>query len=161
MRAVPVAAVAMLLASSCDDSADSEMSRSTQVYVAVVDAALDQVAAPPGDELPVVYVVPVGETAIDALVQADVVDAFHERADVRFADERSEAIVEDEEELPVRDAGVLMAIGDVAETGEPIEVEVEVYRSVDDSSGWVLTLARRSSRWTVTASSMVAVDASP
>jgi hypothetical protein len=161
LRAIPVAAVAMLLASSCDDSSDSEMSRSTPVYVAVVDAALDQVATPPGDELPVVYVVPVGETAIDASVQADVADAFHERADVRFADERSEAIVEDEEELPVRDEGVLVAIGDIAESGEPIEVEVEVYRSVDDSSRWVLTLARRSSQWTVTASSTVVVDASP
>jgi hypothetical protein len=158
---VPVVAIAMLLASSCDDSSDSEMSRPTQVYVAVLDAALDQVATPPGDELPVVYVMPVGETAIDASVQAEVADAFHERADVRFADERSEAIVDDEEELPVRDEGVFVGIGDVAESGEPIEVEVEVYRSVDDSSRWVLTLARRSSRWTVTASSIVAVDESP
>ncbi len=60
----------------------------------------------------------------------------------------------------MRDEGVLVAIGDVADTGEPIAVGVEVYWSVDDSSRWVLTLARRSSQWTVTASSTVAVDAS-
>lgn len=158
---MPVAAIAMLFAASCDDSSDSEMSRRAQIFVAVVEAALDEVAAaPPSDALPVVYVMRVGETAIDAPVQADVADALHERADVRFADERSEAVVEDVEELPVRDDGVLVAIGDVAEEGEPIEVEVEVYRSVDDSFRWVLTLSGRSSLWTVTASSVVTDDES-
>ena len=63
------------------------------------------------------YVVPLGESDIDATVQADVASELHDVADVRFADERSEALDEDEPGMPVRDDGVLVAIGDVAERG--------------------------------------------
>lgn len=156
-----LAACAALIGASCNGTTEGGMSRRAQIYLAVVDAVLDnEFPAPPDDELLVVYVIRVGETTIDAAVQADVADGLHDRADVRFADERSEAIVEDDEEMPVRDDGVLVAVGDVAEEGEPVDVDVEIYRSVNDSSRFRFTLAPWSSVWTVASSATVLDESS-
>lgn len=158
--AVAAACVA-LLGASCNGSSGREVSRQAQIYLAVIDAVLtDDFPASPDDEPVVVYVMPVGEKKIDAAVQADVADGLHDRADLRFADERAEAIVEDDEEMPVRDEGILIAIGDVAaDDVEPFEVGVEVYRSVNDSSRLRFSLAPSSSQWLVTASSVVVDEA--
>ena len=68
-------------------------------------------------------------------MQADVAAELDDDAEIRFADERSEALLEDADDEPVRDDGVLMAIGrGRAGRATRYEVEVEVYRSEDDSS---------------------------
>jgi hypothetical protein len=152
------AVLGVMVGGSCRGSSDDEMSRSAQIYLAVIEAVLAHEPAAPRDELPVVYVVPVGESHIPAAVQADLADVLHEEADLRFADQRSEAVLVDEERMPVRDSGVLIAIGEVPESGEPVDVDVEVYRSVDDSSTSAFTFARRSSQWTVTSSSVLASE---
>ena len=108
--------------------------------------------------VPVVYVVGVGESAIPADVQAEVAAELDGDVDIRFADERSEALLEDEEKVPVRDEGVLIAIGELPEGTYPVDLPVEIYRSEDDWSKVILTLARRSSQWTVTSSSVVPTD---
>jgi hypothetical protein len=144
---------------ACDGPAHEEMSREAQIYLAAVSEVIaEQVPTSTDDELPVVYVVPVGESEIDATVQADVAAELRDLADVRFADERSEAVEEDEDGMPVRDDGTLVAIGEVPAEGEPIEVEVEVYRSAEDSSHFVFTFASRSSQWVVTSTSVLPLD---
>jgi hypothetical protein len=144
---------------SCDGPADDEMSREAQIYLAAVSEVIaEQVPTSTDDELPVVYVVPVGESEIDATVQAEVAGELHDLADVRFADERSEAVEEDEDDMPVRDDGTLVAIGEVPPEGEPIDVEIEVYRSAEDSSHFVFTFAPRSSQWVVTSTSVLPLD---
>jgi hypothetical protein len=153
-----VAVVAAL--ASCDGPADDEMSREAQIYLAAVsEVVADHVPTSTDDELPVVYVVPVGASEIDATVQAEVAGELRDLADVRFADERSEAVEEDEDGMPVRDDGTLVAIGEVPTEGEPINVEIEVYRSAEDSSHFVFTFASRSSQWVVTSTSVLPLDA--
>ncbi len=151
--------VVVATGASCDGPADEEMSREAQIYLAAVGEVIaEQVPPTSDDELPVVYVVPVGESDIDATVQAEVAGELREQADVRFADDRSEAVLEDEEGMPVRDDGTLLAIGEVPAEGEPVDVEVEVYRSAEDSSKMVFTFAPRSSQWAVTSTSVLPPD---
>jgi hypothetical protein len=146
---------------SCDGPADEEMSREAQIYLAAVaEVVAEQVPPTSDDELPVVYVAPVGESDIDATVQAEVARELRDEADVRFADDRSEAVLEDEDGMPVRDEGTLIAIGEVPPEGDPVDVEVEVYRSAEDSSNMVFTFAPRSSQWAVTSTSLLSSDES-
>jgi hypothetical protein len=157
-----LAGVLVVVAASCDGPADEEMSREAQIYLAAVRQVIAEQAPPASgdDELPVVYVVPVGESDIGATVQAEVAGELREQAEVRFADDRSEAVLEDDEGMPVRDEGTLIAIDEVPAEGEPIDVEVEVYRSAADSSKVVFTFAPRSSQWAVTSTSVLGPDES-
>lgn len=148
--------VAIFAITGCSGSSEDEMSRDAQVYVATIrDVVARQ--PPPTDleALPVVYVVAVGETPIAATVQAEVAGQLVEETDVRFADERAEAVLQDEEGAPVRDEGVMVAVGQLPRDVEPVDLEIEVYRSEEDWSKTILTLAERSSEWTVTSSSAV------
>ena len=152
-------ALAGAVGAGCDGSGDEEVSRDAQVYVATIRNVVDDQPPPEDPEvLPVVYVVAVGEKAIPADVQAEVAVELDEQVEVRFADQREEAVLADEEHLPVRDEGVLVAFGVVPAESDPVDVEVEVYRSDEDWSKVVLTVARRSSQWTVTSSSVLPVD---
>jgi len=149
-----------LAVAGCDGTKKEESSRDAQVYVAAIRDVLE--AEPPREEaapLPVVYVVGVGEEKIPPSVQADVAQALDKDAEIRFADKREEALLKDREDVPVRDEGVLVAIGVVPPDVDPVEVPVEIYRSEVDSSKVVLTIGMRSSQWTVTSESVVtAVD---
>ena len=91
--------VVVAIGAACDGPADEEMSREAQIYLAAVGEVIAEQVPPTSDddELPVVYVVPVGESDIDATVQAEVAGELREQADVRFADDRSEAVLEDED----------------------------------------------------------------
>ena len=142
----------------CDGSAREQMSRDAQVYVVTIrDVVAEQPPAADPDVLPVVYVIAVGEEDIAADIQADVYAELKDEVDVRFADERAEAVLEDEEEVPVRDHGVLLAVGALAPESDDdaVDVEVEVYRSKVDWSDLVLTIGRHSAQWTVTSTSLV------
>lgn len=144
----------------CDGPTRDELSRNAQIYVATVREVLSEQPPPTDpDVLPVVYVVAVGEQEIPAGVQAEVAVALKDDVEVRFADERSEALLDDQDEAPVRDHGVLIAMGAFTPAeGEPVAVGVEIYRSVEDSSKMVLTVGQRSSQWTVTSSSVLPPD---
>lgn len=134
------------------------MSRDAQVYVATIREVLAEQPQPDPDVLPVVYIVGVGETKIPADVQAEVAVELDDDADIRFADKRDEAVLENEDHVPVRDHGVLIAVGELPPDVDPVNLDVEVYRSDQDSSKVVLTIARGSSRWTVTSSSLLPAD---
>ncbi len=153
-RAAGVAALATLLLAGCGGPSKDEASRDAQVYVATIrDVLREQPPPEPEDKLPVVYIVGIGEKKVAAKVQAEVAAALDDEAEIRFADERSEAVLEDEDGKPVRGDGLLIAIGPVAPDVDPVRVEVEVYRSAADSSKRVVTVGMRSSQWTVTSES--------
>ncbi len=145
----------------CDGPTRDELSRDAQVYVATVREVLsEQPSGDDADVLPVVFVVAVGEHDISANVQAEVAVELKDDAKVHFADARSEVLLEDEDDEPVRDDGVLIAVGAIEPPeGDQVDIAVEVYRSVDDSSKMVLTVGQRSSQWTVTSSSVLPPDA--
>ena len=125
-----------------------ELSRA-QVCAATIREVVRHQPPPPDDPdaLPVVYVVAVGETTIAADVQAEVATELHDEVDVQFADERDEAVDEDVEDAPVLDDGVLIAVGELALTPDPVSMEVEVYRSERDVSKAVFSFAADSSNW--------------
>ena len=136
--------------------------------VAIVTAAIREVASEgvPADDperTPVVYVVSVAEGGISAGVQADVVSQLRDEVDVRFADERAEAIEDSDPAAPVPDEGVLLVIGDIAETGRPIVVSVEIYRNAEEWSKSLFTFApvpsSEDGTWDVTETSEVPLDA--
>jgi hypothetical protein len=156
---VLVTIVGTALGAGCNGSGGDDTSRAAQVYVATIrDVLADEPPPEDPDVLPVVYVVGVGERAIPADVQAEVAVELDDDADIRFADERSEALLEDEDHVPVRDDGLLIAVGELADDVDPVEITVEVYRSDDDWSKVLLTVSRRSSQWTVTSSSLVPLE---
>ncbi len=155
------AAIAVVVGAGvgCDSPDDTDVSRDGQVYVAAIREVLtEQPPAVEPDDLPVVFVVGVGEHDIPADVQAEVLRALDDDAVVRFADERAEAVAEDETHVPVIDAGVLLVVGGVAGDADPVELPVEVYRSDQDWSRRVLTIASGPSQWTVTSSSVLPAD---
>ncbi len=144
------------MSAGCDGSNSDGQSRQAQVYVAAIRDVLNESAPPPdADVEPVIYIVAGGESAIPADVQADVVADLHDDADIRFADERSDALLTDDDKRPVRDEGVLLIIGEVPPEGDPIDVNVETYRSEVDWSRLVVTVAGETSQWTVTSTTIV------
>jgi hypothetical protein len=161
MRSWAVLAVVLVATgvAGCDGSEREAMSRDAQVYVVTIrDVVAEEPPPPDPDVLPVVYVIGVGEEDIAADIQADVAAELKDEVDVRFADARAEAVLADDEEVPVRDHGVLVAVGALApesDDADAVDVEVEVYRSEVDWSKLVVTIGRQSSQWTVTSTSVV------
>jgi hypothetical protein len=141
---------------SCDRNGDDAGSRRVDVLVAAIrDVVGDQSDVNAGEALPVVFVVKVGEQGVAATVQADVAAELHDEVDVRFADERDEAIETEAVGQPVHDSGVLLVVGDIPEEGSTIDVPIEIYRSEDEASSIVFTLVGGASSWAVTATSQV------
>ena len=156
MRPLLVLGVTLVAAAGCDSGDEDTASRAALVYTAAIRQAMSDQAPPADPEvLPVVYVVAVGETSIAADIQAEVTVLLLDEHDVRFADERAQAVLADLEAAPVRDEGTLVAIGELPPAAGSMNVEVEVYRSDDDWSKAVLTVEERSSQWSVTSSSVL------
>jgi hypothetical protein len=153
MRTASVGVAAALVLAACGDTAGgTEQNRAAGVYSAVISAVVAEETAPPttDDALPVVFVVPSGPETISAAVQADVVKDLKDDADVRFADDREEAIDDSAAELPVHDDGTLLSVAVVPERGNRVDLEVEVYRSLADQQSMVFSLQRRGDGWAVT-----------
>ena len=91
----------------------------------------------------VVYVAPESGKAINSETQAAVVKEMSSMSDVvtvRFADVRDEVLETDIVELPVKDGAVLLLVGEVKEAVPPVDVTVDVYRSIADSHVYTMTI---------------------
>lgn len=174
-----MATVAVAGLSACTDEARSVPAH--EVLTAIIKSQIEPVTGAPGPQstgapsppastasgtavsvdgeapLPVVYVISTGEDDIAAAAQAATAQALHDVVDVRFADDRDEALILDAPDRPVRDEGVLLAVGEIPadESGGSVEVAVEQYRSVDDRTRHVFTVAVRDDAWIVTSTSNV------
>ena len=129
-------------------SSDGESTHGTVEDTAAVTALVNWAAGemPPevdenGDvEPPIVYVATDSGSTLDAGLQASVVKETTDTATVRFADDRSEAIDDTSELMPVHDDGVMLVIGDLPVPARTLTVDVEWYRSIDESSNLVVTI---------------------
>jgi hypothetical protein len=159
MRGAPLVATGALLAVSmgltaCTTSSPIEgTARNAAVVEQVIRSIVEDEPTEP-DVMPVVYVVG-GETSISIDVQASVAASLVNEMDIRFADERAEAIDESLEQAPVRDAGVLLVIGKVPNEGRRIDVLAERYRAVDDVDNVVVSLRWREPEWSVTSTTVL------
>lgn len=134
---------------ACDQSSDDPTEgdgREAAVYELILDWVLAGEPAAADDE-PTVFVASRHEQPIDVEVQALIVEAMDERAEVRFVDERAEAVVDGEDGLPVHDGGVLVGLGAVPPDGDRVEVYVDRYRRADDVVAWDVTVQRRGESW--------------
>ncbi len=98
-----------------------------------------------------IYVEPRGEgSSISVDVQADVVTAVEDVADVRFIDARSEALEEnDAGELVVRSGGVLLAFGPVPNDATDVVVEVDQYVDETNLATHRFVMHRNGDEWII------------
>ena len=155
--AIGIAAATVVTSCSSDGESADDTVEDTAAVIALVNWAAGEM--PPevdetGDvEPPVVYVATESGGRLDAGLQASVVEDTTETATVRFADDRSEAIDDTSELMPVHDGGVMLVIGDLPDPARTLTVDVEWYRSIDDTSSLVVTITADPSGAIVTDSS--------
>jgi len=163
VRTTGAAALLVVIAggvAGCDrDDVDAGSRQVDVLVLAIRDVVSGEGVSDPDDALPVVYVVGSGEHTVAATVQSDVAAELHDEIDVRFADDRDEAIETDQPDQPVTDSGVLLVVEEIPEDGGPIDVPIEIYWSERDDSTVVFTFAEGTSSWVVTATSLVSPDA--
>jgi hypothetical protein len=132
------------------DGDDAEVERSVGVYEATLrEVVLVELPASPDDDLPVVYAMGADGEPIGAQVQAEVAKRLKDEAEVRFTDRRDDVVDVDETAEPVVDAEVLVMLGPVAEAGAEVDLDVVLYRSLDDERALVVGLAEQAAAWSV------------
>ena len=150
VAAVIAAGAVGLVGCSDDEPASSTDGLSADaVLTALVSWTVHSEAPPTTDDTagpPVVYIAPASGETIGAGVQAAVVADTDGEATVRFADDKSEAFDDTTDDQSVHDDGVLLVVGALP-TEEPAtrtattEIEVEWYRSIDDTGLYVVEFA--------------------
>lgn len=142
---------------SCGSGADDPAAgdgRTAAVYGSILDWMLDEEPGLSIDQKPewVLFVGSRSEGQVDLDVQVAVVEALERRIFVRFIDERSEAVEVDSENEPVRDGGLLVGLGALAEQGESVDVYVDRYRDAGDVEAWLVTVRRAGTTWGIVGS---------
>jgi hypothetical protein len=102
------------------------------------EPVLDDAGEP---QLPVIYVAAAEGETIDVGVQAEVASATVEVANVRFADEATEAFDEDIEGQPVIDGGAMLLVGPMPEPAPSVVVDLLRYLSAGESEAFVVEIA--------------------
>jgi hypothetical protein len=117
--------------STLGDARTDEQDRAAQVYESIIRWFVPTVV--PGEKA-VIFIEPRGEgSTIGLTVQSELIRAVDDVADVRFIDSHDEALDEDEQgEQHVKDGGLLLRFGPVAETGSPVTVDVDQFLGGED-----------------------------
>jgi hypothetical protein len=136
---------------SCSLGAPNEDEiRASAVYAEVVRWLVDDAGGATVDEPMAVFIEPRGEGAAISLdVQAELIEATKDIADVRFLDERNEGLVEEEGTIVVKDGGILIRLGPVVEEDSPVLLDVDIWESEDTFSEVRFELRRSGSAWAV------------
>lgn len=135
--------------------------KASDAYSAAIRWYLDGVEAAPATTIIgdgagplIVYVAPESGKAIDSQAQASVVAEMADMTDrvtVRFADVRDDALDIELPDLPVKDNGVLLIVGAVAEGPPPVDVDVDVYRNADDQHTFTMRITTAGDSFRATA----------
>lgn len=145
-----VAAAAIFMSigplSACSDEPSVTEVDAGSAIVAIVDWQVEQ-WDPPADAdeglLPVIYIVAADGDTYGVAVQATVTEATVDDAVVRFADQASDAFDDGLDGAPVRDDGVMLAIGQIPEPSRRMKVIVDRYTAKETSEGFALQIAAR------------------
>jgi hypothetical protein len=144
-RAVVAILLSGTLLAGCGGDDGSRDRQVADAYIVVVEWVLAEPEFAPDptlDEMPPVFVESLGPGEINLNVQVEIVRHFEPVVDIRFIDTRIEALDESEVGTPVRDGGLLLALGPVPVEG-PIDIRGEVYQTMDDIVGYRFRVARR------------------
>jgi hypothetical protein len=134
--------------STFGDARTDEQDRAAQVYEAVLRWF---VPSPQPDRKAVIFVEPRGEgTSIGLNVQSEVIRAVDDIADVRFIDSHDEALDKDDHGVPhVKDGGLLLRLGPVAETGSPVDIDVDQFLGAEDYASLRFVVREADGSWDV------------
>jgi hypothetical protein len=134
--------------STLGDARTDEQDRAAQVYESILRWFVPSV--PPGQKA-VIFIEPRGEgSSIGLNVQSELVRALDDIATVRFIDSHDEALDKDEDGVPhVKDGGLLLRLGPVAETGSPVTVDVDQFISEDDYTSLRFVVGEAGESWDI------------
>ena len=160
-----IALSAAIAACSSDGETPSGDVGQAGAYIAIVEwqaAEQEPVANEDGTvELPVIYVAAADGETIDVGVQAKVAEATVDVADVRFADDSTEAFDDGVEGAPVIDDGALLLVGAMPEPAPTIEVEVLRYLAAETSTPFTLLISADDAPTSTSVGSATVMSATP
>ena len=147
-----LAVVALAAVSGCGAADDGSVPVGADGYTAVLDDFLPPV--PPDGSRPVAYVARLGEEPFPLEDQVAMIEAVEESYDLRFVDDISAAVDNEDSDAPPRDDGVLLGIGTIS-TAVPHVVRVEVYTAAGMVDAYRVTLTVLGDVWRVVTSDPV------
>ena len=132
-----VAALLIVLLTGCPSSGVEGPSREAAIYRVVIAHVADDYAPEPvePDENPVLYVESFVSGGVSLQDQVELVAAFIDDYEVRFVDDRDEAVDDDLENRPVRPGGALLGLGAIVDNGVS-SVRVELYADESDITAY-------------------------
>jgi hypothetical protein len=150
LRLTSVFALAGVLMGCVSDTAVDDTARNAAIYRSVIADVVDHsaVGLDSSDDLPVLFIEAFETDGITLEVQVEVVTSFIEQYEIRFIDDRDEALVDDLADLPVRANSVLIGLGAIILDGTA-DVRSERYLSTDVVSAYRYTLSGRDDRWSI------------
>lgn len=137
--------------SSCGRSTEvDDTTRNAEVYRSVIVDVVDRsgVVFDAVEDLPVLFIEAFDADGIALEVQVQVVSSFLEEYEIRFIDQRDEAVEIDLEGLPVRENSLLIGLGPIVVDGG-VDVRGELYLSAEAVSAYRYTLARKNDTWPI------------
>ena len=140
--------------------ADESPAPGADTYAAAIASVLDVPAEPPAeapDPLPIVYVVPIGES-MRIQNQASVIDSLTASHDVRFVDDLAAAVDSKLPGRPPRDDAIVLGLGRI-DAEPPHLLRIEQYHTDVDIDATLLTLAYVVDHWVVTTAESVPAEA--
>ncbi|MGH9135331.1 MAG: hypothetical protein ACRDZZ_15435 [Ilumatobacteraceae bacterium] len=147
LASLPV--VACVACVACGAANENEV-RASAVYAEVVRWLVDDAGGATAEEPMPVFIEPRGEGAAISLdVQADLIEVTKDVAKVRFLDERSEGLVEEDGVVMVKNDGILIRLGPVVEDDSHVLLDVDLWETVDTFDEVRFDLRRAGRTWSV------------
>ncbi|HWM22410.1 MAG TPA: hypothetical protein VNO51_22155 [Ilumatobacteraceae bacterium] len=146
-----IAWLALIPLCSCSfGSANEDEIRASAVYDEVVRWLVDDAGGATPEEPMAVFIEPRGEgSAISLDVQAELIDLTKDIANVRFLDERSEGLIDEDGTVVVKDEGILIRLGPVVEDDSHVLLDVDIWESEDTFREVRFELRRSGRTWSV------------
>jgi hypothetical protein len=133
-----------LFLGACSSDGAPERGSTADAYAVVIRWFVDRSGS--DEERPLVFVEALGEgVGIGLETQAAVVSSTDEFAEVKFIDDRSEALGDD----GVRDGAIFIALGPAVESRRSATIESAEIMSDSKSIGWTFNLISRAGVWTL------------
>ena len=135
----------------CGSSSEvDDTARNAAIYQSVIVDVVDRsdVVLESVEDLPVLFIDAFDPGGIAIEVQVEIVSSFIDQYEIRFIDDRDEAVDLDLDDLPVRANSLLIGLGPIVLDGT-IDVRGELYFSADAVSAYRYTLAGIGDIWPI------------
>ena len=141
LRLATAIAVLVLLPGCVNGSEPDHTARDAAIYQSVILDVVDGsgIELDATERPPVLFIEALGIDMIPLRVQVDVIGGLIEQYEIRFIDDRDEAVEIDLPGFPVRANSLLIGLGGIDVDGTA-EVRAELYVRIDDVQGFAYTL---------------------